>query len=63
MKTVLLVDDDPRFLSALADALHQYGYATVTAHDGDEALTMIASQRTLDAAIVDLAMPTVGASK
>ena len=59
-KTVLVVDDDPAFLSALSQSLNDVGYSVVTARDGREAMEVIGNCPSLDAAIVDLALPDIG---
>jgi CheY-like chemotaxis protein len=60
-KTVLIVDDDPTFLSALSQVLTGAGYSVITATDGAEAISVLATHAAvIDAAIVDLAMPTLG---
>ena len=60
-KTILVVDDDPAFLSALTPLLSDAGYATITATDGEEALRKLESDSpVIDAVIVDLALPKVG---
>jgi signal transduction histidine kinase/CheY-like chemotaxis protein len=53
---ILLVDDDPRLLTALADMLQHYGHAVTTAAKGEEAVQMF--DPTLhDVVITDLGMP------
>ena len=58
-KTILVVDDDPQFLSALTPLLVEAGYQTITAKDGNEALHTLESAP-VDAAIIDLGLPEVG---
>ncbi len=53
---ILLVDDDERFRERLARAFAQRGIEVWTAADRDEALA-IATQRTIERAVVDLRMP------
>ncbi len=53
---ILLVDDDPRLLTVLADTLQSYGHAVTTAAKGEEAVQMF--DPTLhDVVITDLGMP------
>ena len=39
-KRILLVDDEPLLLKGLRFTLEQEGYETLTANDGEEALTL-----------------------
>jgi len=55
---VLLVDDDPDIVDALAEILRTEGFDVVTAHDGTEALTQIETSRP-DLLLLDLMMPTI----
>ena len=60
-KTVLVVDDDEEFLSALTPLLHEAGYLTIVITDGNEALRRLQNDyASIDAAIIDLALPDVG---
>jgi signal transduction histidine kinase/CheY-like chemotaxis protein len=54
--TVLVVEDDPHDRQALADALSSVGYGVVAVSTGAEALR-VASERSFDAATVDLLLP------
>jgi DNA-binding response OmpR family regulator len=53
---VLLVDDDPGLLVALAELLRNDGYVVTTARDGEEALRRL-DQGWPDLLIIDLLMP------
>ncbi len=53
---VLLVDDDPALLVALAELLRNDGFMVTTARDGDEALRRL-DQGWPDLLIIDLLMP------
>jgi DNA-binding response OmpR family regulator len=53
---VLLVDDDPGLLIALAELLRNDGFVVTTARDGDEALRRL-DQGWPDLLIIDLLMP------
>lgn len=55
MKTVLLVDDNPKYLK---DALPYYGYDVCTATDGIQALKML-SEETFDIILLDVMMPNM----
>lgn len=54
--TVLLVDDDPAVLRALARTLRASGYEVLTACNGEEAVQRIA-QRPFDVILSDIGMP------
>lgn len=56
MQRLLLVDDAPDVLSAVASALDRAGYDVVTAKDGHEALA-IAAEQTFALAVVDYDLP------
>ena len=60
-KTVLLVDDDPEFLSALSPLLNTAGYSVITAKDAKEARSVLDDHRVfINAAIIDLELPEIG---
>lgn len=56
-KTILICDDDDLLREFYARVLKAQGYATVSATNGDEAITILESGARLSAAIVDLLMP------
>lgn len=53
---ILVVDDDPRVLGAIADILRLDDHMVTTAVNGREALTLL-RQRTFDLLVSDLGMP------
>ena len=55
-KTVLVVDDDPDARDFFITVLEDHGYATVTAKDGNEALTRL-EERIPDLVTLDVTMP------
>lgn len=55
---ILVADDDPDILRLLRRVLRRHGFPTVTAEDGGEALTKIASERPA-LVLLDLKMPGV----
>jgi CheY-like chemotaxis protein len=58
MKTVLVVDDDPVFLSTVEQFLEASGYEVLQASDGELAIRVIEKERgRIDLAIVDLSLP------
>ena len=55
-KRILLVDDDQKVVTSLADGLRQSGYDVETAHSGDAALEL-ARTTEFDLALLDMRMP------
>ncbi len=58
MKTILVVDDEPRIVQIARDYLEHAGFSVLTAHDGRSALAAIRSSRP-DLVILDLGLPEV----
>jgi two-component system, OmpR family, alkaline phosphatase synthesis response regulator PhoP len=56
MKTVLVVDDEPKIATLARDYLEHAGFAVLTAADGPTALTTI-RQRHPDLVVLDLGLP------
>jgi CheY-like chemotaxis protein len=56
-RTVLLVDDDPRNIFALASALERRGMKVLTATTGREAIALIEETRSLAIVLMDIMMP------
>lgn len=56
LPTVLIIDDDPGFVSFVADWLESSGYAPLTATNGDEGTTLARAFRP-DLILLDLAIP------
>jgi len=56
IKTVLVVDDEPAPRTFLTTLLEDNGFATVTANDGDQALTAVQRSRP-DLISLDITMP------
>ncbi len=54
---VLVVDDEPFITHLLAMALRQEGYDVLTAHDGQEALSLFGRRPEIALVVMDLAMP------
>jgi response regulator RpfG family c-di-GMP phosphodiesterase len=54
--SLLIVDDEPRILSALRRALRREGYEIITAETVDEALRIL-DERAVDAILTDQKMP------
>ncbi len=60
-KTILLVDDELPILDILSDMLGQYGYKTLTARSGEEALEIYRRDASgVDLVILDIRMPGIG---
>ena len=60
-ETVLVVDDDQPVLDIALEMLSAYGYRTLTATSGEEALKIFAASDTgIDLVILDLNMPGMG---
>jgi DNA-binding response OmpR family regulator len=55
-RTVLIVDDDKKFLTFLARTLKRGGFYVMTAHDGCEVPDLLAKSR-IDVLLLDLQMP------
>lgn len=58
MKTILVVDDEPRIAQIAGDYLARAGFAVVTAGDGEAALKALA-ERAPDLVILDLGLPGI----
>ena len=56
MKTVLVVEDEPRIAQIVRDYLQHAGFGVVTTADGQEALSL-ASQQRPDLVVLDLGLP------
>jgi DNA-binding response OmpR family regulator len=56
MKTILVVDDEPKIATLARDYLEHAGFAVLTAGDGPSALTMI-RQRRPDLVVLDVGLP------
>ncbi|MCS6806583.1 MAG: PAS domain S-box protein [Acidobacteriota bacterium] len=56
--TILVVDDEPVVLKLACDILTHYGYNTLTANDGEEAIRVFEERMAeIDLVLVDLTMP------
>lgn len=55
-KRILLADDDPGVRGSLSDVLVSEGYVVIPAHDGQQALELVASTQ-VDLVLLDLNMP------
>ena len=54
---VLIVEDNPISATVLEHTLDKHGYETITAHDGEQALTYLESHPEIELVITDLMMP------
>jgi CheY-like chemotaxis protein len=57
-KTVMIVDDEPAMCAILKRIISGEGYRTISARDGEEALTLYARHRP-DVVLLDLMMPGI----
>jgi len=58
MADLLIADDDPDFVDALATILAAYGHEVRTAHNGEEALKLI-DQKLPELVLLDVEMPVL----
>ena len=58
-RTILVVEDDPDCLEAVADVLEFDGYATVLARNGLEALRYLETNPPPDLILLDVVMPVM----
>ena len=58
-QTVLVVEDDPECLEAIAEVLQHEGYGTLLARNGSEALESLQYRRRPDLILLDLMMPVM----
>lgn len=58
MATILIVEDDIDTNEAISEYLQEAGHTTIPAFDGDEAITLFASQK-IDLVVLDIMLPTV----
>jgi CheY-like chemotaxis protein len=56
-RRVLIADDDPAILRLVTAIVEKEGFATVAAHDGQEALNILTLDNNFIAAIFDVMMP------
>ena len=56
MKTILVVDDEPKITQLVRDYLERAGFGVSVAHDGRKALSLAKTERP-DAVILDLGLP------
>lgn len=56
-KKILIVDDDPSIVELLKIVLEDYGFKTVSAYDGEEAIEKIKKERP-DLVLLDIMLPT-----
>ncbi len=58
MKTILVVDDEPKITQLVRDYLERAGYRVLVAHDGQKALSVAKTEKP-DAVILDLGLPSL----
>jgi len=58
VQSILVIDDNEKIVSVLAEYLRAEGFAPLTAYDGDEAIR-VAEHHHIDLALVDIMLPGV----
>ncbi|HEY7389367.1 MAG TPA: PAS domain-containing protein [Bryobacteraceae bacterium] len=58
---VLFVDDDPALRTFAQEALEEQGYRVLLAENGRQAIAVLTAHPEVDAVVLDLAMPVMGA--
>ena len=61
-KTILVIDDEPDVVSYLEMVLHDAGYATITAKDGNEGMAMVKHEHP-DLVTLDISMPKASGTR
>ena len=56
MKTILVVDDEPKITQLVRDYLERAGFSVSVAHDGKRALSLAKTEKP-DMVILDLGLP------
>jgi CheY-like chemotaxis protein len=56
-KRILIVDDDPRNIFALAATLRAKGFETDSSHNAPDAIELLKSDATFNAVLIDMMMP------
>jgi len=56
-RTVLVVEDEPSVRNLVIDVLHERGYATLEASDGQTGLQILEGQSSIDLLISDVGLP------
>ena len=56
MKTILVVDDEPKIVQLARDYLERAGYSVLTAHDGKSTLAVVRAEKP-DLIVLDLGLP------
>jgi DNA-binding NtrC family response regulator len=55
--SIMLVDDEVPFVETMAKRLDKRGMKIIAAHSGDEALTLLGKEGSVDVVILDVKMP------
>jgi CheY-like chemotaxis protein len=61
-KRILVVDDDLSMCAMLTYVLGEYDYTVVIAHDGQQAVSLLATDQNFDLIFTDLFMPNMNGS-
>lgn len=59
MNSILIVDDDDEIVSSIKEFLDRYGFITISANNGSEALVLLSENSDIDLIVVDLVMPII----
>lgn len=57
--TILVVEDDRAFRSALRDVLEEHGFDVITAENGEQGLLLLRNHRHVDVVVLDVTMPVM----
>lgn len=61
-KKILVVDDEPDVVSYLEMVLHDHGYGTISARNGQEAMALVRTERP-DLITLDISMPEASGTR
>lgn len=59
MQKILIIDDEPRIADALSRFLKTSGFEVIIASGGEEGITILHSEVTIDLVVLDMKMPQV----
>ncbi len=56
---ILIIEDEAKLASLLADYLHHAGYRTLVAHSGEQGLACVETEAEIDVVLLDLMLPGI----
>ncbi|MEY1662574.1 response regulator [Isoalcanivorax beigongshangi] len=56
---ILIIEDEAKLASLLADYLHHAGYRTLVAHSGEQGLACVETEADIDVVLLDLMLPGI----